>query len=233
MVEQNIKKRINTSYGFVPDKTLTTHCNARQILGNMPITTYLGHPTNLAFHDRTTNNHPPIGAHQLLGLGLKFVPTPKQNITVDEIDTCLSRLDRDLGLKVYFAGDLTNDGTNNEYNPRTLRIKSIWRAPLPPLEIDSRFTRFSTHIEQTFKKQRVTSNLNAFQQTIMREIKSNKKIMIIPTDKVLGPVCVNTEQYITWGLQHLLDSTTYRIIPEETAIADATLLRKGILDWTR
>ena len=67
----------------------------------------------------------------------------------------------------------------------------------------------------------------------MREIKSNKKIMIIPADKGLGPVCVDTEQYITWGLQHLLDSTTYRIIPEETAIADATLLRKGILDWTR
>jgi hypothetical protein len=58
-------------------------------------------------------------ANTLLGLGLKFIPTTKINTSQDEQTTTLDRFERDLSLKVFFAGDTDKAPTYNN-----LRVKS-------------------------------------------------------------------------------------------------------------
>ena len=70
------------------------------------------------------------------------------------------------------------------------------------------------------------------QKSIINAIKRNSDITIAPADKNLGPVGVNTTQYIEWGMKHLLDNTTYKIILEEQALRDVKIISKDIFDWT-
>ena len=79
--------------------------NMRLTLGNTSPSTYFPHVENLAFHDLTTGGILPPMANILLGLGLKFIPTPKLNTSPDEQITTLERFERDFSLKVFFAGD--------------------------------------------------------------------------------------------------------------------------------
>lgn len=101
----------------LPIPTKTTHMNACHLLGNTHPTTFL--LTTSSF-DLTTTHKLPDTAHHLLGLGLKFIPTPKQqNITPDTLDSSsISRFKQELNLQVYFAGKPPTD-----YAPNGLWIK--------------------------------------------------------------------------------------------------------------
>ena len=76
-LDKKIYSRVHDLYNFVPNLSLSTHLNARKVLGDTEPRTYFSRPHNLAFHDLTKqkNTHP--SASQLLGLSLKFIPTPK------------------------------------------------------------------------------------------------------------------------------------------------------------
>lgn len=190
---------------------------------------YCGTPTNLTFHNLTTNKTLPSAAHHLLGLGLKYVPTPKLNITESQLDTSFARLDRDIGLKTFFAGaedDYTYTNTN-------MRLKSTWRAPLLPSEIDSRIHRFTTSILRHFTQKPHKPNITPFQRRLLKQLQDNKEVIITSADKGLGPVAIDTKQYIEMGLTHLLDPTTYTILSETQAYSDITTLRRQIFAWTQ
>ncbi len=45
------------------------------------------------------------------------------------------------------------------------------------------------------------SNLTKFQAGILKKICNNKNVIIAHANKNLGPVGVDTEQYIQWGFQ--------------------------------
>jgi hypothetical protein len=47
-------------------------------------------------------------ANTLLGIGLKFIPTPKLNTSPDKQITTLKQFECDFSLKVFFAGDTDN-----------------------------------------------------------------------------------------------------------------------------
>ncbi len=187
---------------------------------------------NLTFHDLTTGNILPASSNSLLGLGLKFIPTPKYNITNKILDVSLSRFERDIGLKVFFSGDPT-DSYDTSSNTNTLRIKSIWRAPFPPQEIDTRIEHFCRAIRNSFVPTVVKLNLTPLEQKTLREIKNNPEITIAAADKNLGPVGINTSQYIEWGMKHLMDTSTYELLTEESAFDAARNLSREIFEWTR
>jgi hypothetical protein len=119
--------------------------NMKLTLGKTPPIDYLPLVTNLAFQDLTTGNILPPMANTFLGLGLKFIPTPKVNTSPEEQDTTLSRFERDFSLKVFFAGDTDDASTSN-----TLRRKSNWRPPPPPQVIETRVHRFNKAISSSF-----------------------------------------------------------------------------------
>jgi hypothetical protein len=57
-------------------------------------------------------------------------------------------------------------------------------------------------------------------------------VIIAHADKGLGPVGIEHSKYIHWVLgDHLLDATTYAIIPKEQALCNPLQLYDNILAW--
>lgn len=203
--------------------------NARQALGQLHPHDYFSPINKLAFHNLTENNELSSETNLLLGLGLKFIPTPQINITTDDLDHTFTRFERDIGLRVYFSGEDDKD----TYDSAELRKKSSWRAPLPPPEIDNRLCIFQRELEKVFVRRRTTPNLTRVQQRILRDLRANNNIIILSADKGLGPVGVTRDKYIEWGMMHLNDATTYSHITNEQAQVATHDLYHRIFQWTR
>ncbi len=227
-IDHTANCKIAQKYGFVASEALSIHRNARVALGNMHPSEYFPKVNKLTFHDLTKNNELPTNSNELLGLSLKFVPVPNINITGHELDQSNARFERDMGLKVFFAGD----DDDASYDPKTLRVKSSWRAPLPPTEIDNRICRFQKELSKKFIRKETTPNLSPPQRQILNDLQNNKNIVILSADKGLGPVGVSTKQYVEWGLKHLLDTSTYKLLSESTALHDCDTLYRSIFQWT-
>jgi hypothetical protein len=196
------------NYGFVPNLAISTHLNARHVLGETPTEAYFAHFTNKQFHDHTTKKIIPAAASTILGFGLKFIPVPKKSIHQDDVDEAIKRFNRDFYLKVFFADD---EYTSEDDEPiEKLRVNSKWTPDQPPFNITKRLGNFEAAILRNFKSHRGKSNLTKLQARILQEICSNENIIIAHADKNLGPVGVDTENYIRWALnEHLLDTNTY------------------------
>ena len=67
--------------------------NARRALGQLHPQDYFSPINKLTFHNLTENNLLPPDTNLLLGLGLKFIPTPSINITTNDLDHTLARLE--------------------------------------------------------------------------------------------------------------------------------------------
>ena len=93
------------SFGFVPNLGLSIHLNACLVLGNTTPECYFYHSTNKKFHDLTNGRSLPAAATSILGMGMKFIPTPQWTTHPDVVDESINRFECDLGLKVFFAGD--------------------------------------------------------------------------------------------------------------------------------
>jgi hypothetical protein len=74
----------------------------------------------MAFHDLTTQLKPPRNIRSLLGLNLKFIPTPTRNTQWSKFEEeILPRFGRYLKVKVFMAGQ----EEDHDYNPN-MYIKS-------------------------------------------------------------------------------------------------------------
>ena len=91
---------VKRQFGFVPDLTVTPFRNAVRLVQSNTTDT-LPMPSNMAFHDLTPTKCAPRSAKSLLGLGSKFIPTPK--FTTASIEPSIDRFQRDFYLKVIFA----------------------------------------------------------------------------------------------------------------------------------
>jgi len=197
------------------------------VLGDTSPDAYFSHFTNKTFHDLTPGKSLPAAAAFLLGFGLKFIPIPKKSLRLNEIDEGIDRFDRDMFLKIHFAGDDEDDETQEK-----LRVKSSWKPDQPPNRILSRLSKFECAMQKQFIPRRGKSNLTKFQAGILEKICNNKNVIIAHANKNLGPVGVGAEQYIRWGLQeNLLDPTTYQLISEEDAKIAAHGFYTTIYQW--
>ena len=57
-------------------------------------------------------------------------------------------------------------------------------------------------------------------------------MLFASANKNLGPVGIDTEEYIKLGLDHLLDPSTYTLLTEEQAAEDINKLQDDIYLWT-
>ena len=73
-----------------------------------------------------------------------------------------------------------------------------------------------------------TQNFTPHQRQLLASIQQNKSVIIASADKNLGPVEINTEDYIKMGLDHLLDPSTYTLLTEEQATEDIDKLQADI-----
>jgi hypothetical protein len=79
-IKNQAAREIRENFGFIPNVEISTHLNARHVLGKTPTGVYFAHFTNKQFHDFTTKKIIPAAASTVLGFGLKFIPVPKKSI---------------------------------------------------------------------------------------------------------------------------------------------------------
>ena len=181
---------------------------------------------NTAFHDLTEGKSLPPAASSLLGLSLKFIPTPRYAPSTTDVAPSFDRIERDIGLRTFFAG------RDQEKEIPKLRPKSTWRPPVPPQQVDYRINNFLKGLRGLFRRRAGKHNLTPHQRQLLTSLQENKSIIIANADKNLGPVGIDVEKYIKMGLDHLLDPTTYELLTESQAERDIDDLWKEIHAWT-
>ena len=179
---RNIKKLIQNSYGFVADPKITPAANATHLLKNMPTWYYFTRPSNLSMHDLTdVTTVIPKHLTTIIGLGLKFCPTPRRpnkNPTAS-----FSRFHKDLLTKVFFSGrPLVSE---EEYNPK-IHIGSDWE-PKPwdiPSTIHKRYEDFEKSILSKMRQPyRRTTNLLPIQTRAIAALAKRTDVLIVSCDK--------------------------------------------------
>lgn len=163
---------------------------------------------NLQFHDKS--NLLNSVQKNILGLGLKFIPTPHP-ITNEEIQSSFHAFKRNVDIFYYFRGK-TNT-SNDNYNPKLKsNIKSTWNPPIHHYWNND--IKASIHDMQVAVLQ-LTPNEKFKKSTIevtLKDLKDRGDIKITATDKNLGLIALKTEVYHDLILVHLQDEKTYNPI---------------------
>lgn len=230
-VTSHVERDVQLKYGFVPDTSVSPFRNAVRLFGTLPSEDInplhlLPLPSNLAFHDLTPDKAAPSHARLLLGMGPKFIKTPK--FTTGCILSNLCRHERDFHLKVYFAGsDLDRDKLSKLY------IKSDWEPNWDQLPnwVDYRLSKFFNRLKEKFKRRPATSNLLPIQDEVLDELTNQQELIFPLADKNLGWCAVYYEDYVKDGLIHLKDQQIYRQLSEQEAWTKAKTIESDIEDW--
>ena len=209
------EKQIQTNYGFKVDIKLTKTQNVKQILGDMTPKQYHNKLTKTAYHNLCKNQQPIQGIGQLLGLGLKFcIQTKKPSET--KLLQGIERFKRDVRLKHYFA-DSENNPEYKKY--KKLHIKSNWQPKERNLKLENTLTTFENKLikERTriIRHSYDRTNLTIQQQNMIKTIKKQKHLIILVTDKNLGPAIMERENYIKHILREHLNNPTYTQLTNE------------------
>ena len=126
---------------------------------------------------------------------------------------------RDVNIKAFFS----HTPERTDYNPK-LYLPSEWEAPdaLIPNALLERTKNFFTSLKTSFRKRRVPPNLMTFQRQILNDLRDSKDLLIVMTDKNLGPAVIERDVYTRRVFDdHLLKPETYRRI-ETTEAAEIT-----------
>ena len=201
------------------------------LLRNMPLWHYLTRPSNMEMHDLTTKDtHIPKTLSTIIGLGLKFIPTPRRpnrNPT-----SSFKRFQKDLYTKVYFSGRPLPE--EKKYDSK-MPVVSTWE-PKPwdiPETIRDRLANFRRQIRRTMKVKRPkTTNLLPFQTRALSTLAERTDVLVVSCDKNLGPALINTTTYISRAFEDHLDcKATYKELTEEEAHSHMRKVAAKIQAW--
>jgi hypothetical protein len=119
----NEHRKIRETYGFIANPNKSRLENAAIILSTMPSWYYFNKPHNTAFHDLTTTINTPTNLKSFLGLGLKFIPTPRY--TTHNITDTIKRFTKDIFCKVYFKdNDKPDEEDDGDEYDKDFYVKS-------------------------------------------------------------------------------------------------------------
>ena len=193
----------------------------------------------MAFHDLTPNKSAPRNAKSLLGLGPKFICTPK--FTTGSIFASYDRLEVDFHRRVFFAGDadsgndtIQDDSSSSIPPPESkLFVRSNWRPDLLDIPdwVSARLSKFYVRVQRLFTKKQAASNILPFQERLLETLAKDPIHLYPLADKGLGPCAVLYEQYVEDCLVHLLNTSVYEQLSEEEAREATTTLKAQILQW--
>ena len=179
----------------------------------MPTWYYFSRPSNMDFHDFMKRHKPPKNLRSLLGLGLKFTPTPSLTNSWSRLKkSSYDRLFRSVHLRFHFAGKPPSECTTS-YDPK-LYVHSTWTPPhwtIPPSALEERLSRFSTALNKLFKTCKGKTNLLPHQHRALRTLQQQQTFLIVPCDKNLGPAIIERHDYLKIAKRdHLSDTITYK-----------------------
>ena len=180
----------------------------------------------MSFHDFTTRLQPPIrNLRALLGLGLKFIPTPRYSTSPGELSkddtSTVPQFRRDVQLACWF-GRTERDPANDEddaYNPR-MYIKSKWLPPhwAVPRPVSRRLDNFTSAIQTLYVKRRGRTNLLPYQKRALAWLATQDDFIIATCDKNLGPAIIEKAEYIAMCKTLLTDARVYSQLTHGDAI---------------
>ena len=150
---ESVKKKLRLQFGFVANPSHSSHHNASNALADTPTWYYFSRPSRLAFHDFTKKHKPQKILRSLLGLGLKFIPTPTLTNSWTQIQSkSYNRLFRSVHLRFHFAGKPPNEGSTT-YDPK-MYVHSKWMPPhwtIPPVALEEQLSQFSKEMGNLLK----------------------------------------------------------------------------------
>ena len=119
-------------------------------------------------------------------------------------------------LKVFFADKEATDEGDEEIKP--IRVSSKWMPTEIPNNIASWVGNFEGALTRHFFPCNGKLNMAKFQASILQLIRENENVIIAHADKNLGPVGVDSNQYIRWALDnHLFHASTYQQVSKDNA----------------
>lgn len=178
--------------------------------------------SNRSFHNLCKKSNIPFSAARILGLGLKFCvcdrPPPSD---LSHFDIERMRKEIRTAWTLFLKSDPTELCPNNDWNPKIYVKNPNWvpNKATPPIEqaMDN-FESVLKTIVQRDRWKKFTSNLTRHELRQIQALRKNKEITILPSDKNLGPVALDTDTYTQQILtEHLLDNTRYEILTREDA----------------
>lgn len=201
----------------------------------MPTWYYFTRPSHLAFHDFTKTKKPPKNLRSLLGLGLKFIPTPRYTNKWSRLQlTTMDRFRRSMYLRFYFATDNDDDPPDDTYNPK-MYVPSNWSPPywtFPKRIVDERLNAFADQMKKIFKLRRGRTNLLPHQHRALQSLQQQRDFLIVPCDKNLGPAIIQTEDYLKIAFRdHLNDRTTYKCLSKRESDTIQAQLKRAVTEW--
>jgi hypothetical protein len=174
----------------------------------------------MAFHNLCSTATVPKGTASLLGLGLQYcieTPRPFQDLASSNM-----RFARSVRL-LDFHNQKTSAGEEEvEFIPK-LYIPSGWTPPRSKNgRLDHFCSEFTNNIDLLYRAlpRHRRFNLSRADRHTMSELQLRDDLLVIPTDKNLGPSVVQRNDYVKEVLQdHLLDDLNYSFIPKEDSQA--------------
>jgi len=94
---------------------------------------------------------------------------------------------------------------NREYNKKLYVPNSDFIPTEASANIENIFNKIEKNIGEFKQPKNPAFNLNARQRKTLAELKNSKTLIVIPSDKNLGPVLLTTEQYLELCYKHLKD----------------------------
>ena len=202
----------------------------------MPLVEFLNCVSNRSFHNLCKENDIPTSVARLLGLGLKFCINdrpPQKNLT----DINFERFFKDIRTKFWIASKSRDDEeTDNDYHPKIYVKNPEWFPDDAPEILEEAILHFQTSVSDlvlsNHKRGDFYANLTHHDLQQIENVRRNPKIIILPSDKNLGPVAMDTDEYVAQVLrEHLSDETRYRKLTaddfehgKQEAIAEMRLL---------
>ena len=187
----------------------------------MPPQAYFNRVSNLTCHNLCQSTYIPPAVTNLLGLGLKFciADRPPPN----KLSNSFSRLRDDVRTRYHISssGGSDDNSDNPSYDPK-LYVKNLEWCPDPASrDIEAAMDMFETSINKEIASHApgFQPNLLKYELRLLQSIRNNQDLVILQTDKNLGPAVWERSEYIKQTLnEHLLDPTTYQQLTHGAAM---------------
>jgi hypothetical protein len=207
---------IRETFGFIADPDLPLHRNVARYLLELSPLQFFHFVTNKAFHNLCVNCQIPRTLACLLGNGLKFClaerPAPKDLSDFDFI-----RFTRDIRTKIA----VNRFGGNGDFEPKIYVRNPDWEPEEAPNNVELALTKFQATVHRLVRANsaRFVRNLSRHELNVLRSVSLDKSIIVLASDKNLGPVVMDTVDYVTRVLkEHLTDTRRYTQLSSEAAV---------------
>ena len=185
-------------------------------------------PSNVRCHDLTGDDVTvPEATKNLLGLGLKCCIAQKR---MGPFVFDFERFTRDLRLRFHFRNAEQKKPT--EPHLRKLYIKNKdYEPPEATHDLEQDLKTFEHEITSLSRHTRHSlPSLSDKEINSLKSLRDDPILLVLPTDKNLGPAILERRKYIEWVLrEHLSDANTYKQIPDAKT---ATTIRLNALRQT-